>query len=146
MSIRTQVLQLTQDDQGLISFLEQSLEQLNESKSQNSQVKRARKVLVSALSLRLGDDIGAKKQSLKQYVTLKFIKLALHHPDDDLSFTLTSADCGLDLKQLDARIDLYNQLAKLDGSAQIDTVAETLNREELEVTPVDDGLTINLKH
>lgn len=142
MSIRTQVLQLTQDDQGLVTFLEQ----LNAETAQNPQVKRALYGVIDKIMVRLGDDIGAKKQVLKQYVTLKLINLARRNPDADLSFTLTSADCGLDLKQLDDRIEFYNQLAKLDGSAKIDPIAETLSKEELEVTPVNDALTINLKH
>lgn len=141
MTIRTQILQLTQDDQAMATLLEQ----LNAQTPQDPKIKQALATAIDRLLLQLGDEIGAKKQALKQYVTLEFINLAVQQPAEDLSFTLTSQDCGLDLKQLAARIEFYNQLAKLDGSAKIDTIAETLAREELAVTPINDNLTISLK-
>ena len=141
MTIRTQILQLNQDKPAIVALLKQ----VNAQTLHDPRVLQAAKSLVDEVILRLGNDIGAKKQALKQYVIREFSNLAMQYPDDDLSFTLRSQDCGLDLKQLAERIQLYNQLIKNDIGAPIDTIAETLAHEDLEVLPVTDGLNLSLK-
>lgn len=141
MTIRTQILQLNQDKPAIIALLKQ----INAQTLRDPQVLQAVKALVDGVILRLGNDIGAKKQALKQYVIREFSNLAMQYPDNDLSFTLRSQDCGLDLNQLAERIQLYNQLIKSDTETKIDTIAETLVHEDLEVVPVADGWNLSLK-
>lgn len=141
MTIRTQILQLNQDKPAIIALLRG----INAQTLQDPRVMQAVKTLIDELIFRLGNEIGAKKQALKQYVTREFSNLAMQYPDDDLSFTLSSQNCGVDLKQLATRIQLYNQLIKNNTDTQIDTIAETLAHEDLEVTPVTNGLNLSLK-
>lgn len=141
MTIRTQILQINQDKPAIATLLSE----VNAKTLQDPRVMQAIKILADEMRLRLGNEIGTKKQALKQYVMREFSNLAMQYPDDDLSFTLCSQNCGLDLKQLETRIQLYNQLIKNNTQMHIDTIAETLAHEDIDVTAITDGLTLSLK-
>lgn len=141
MTIRTQILQINQDKPAIATLLNE----VNAKTLQDPRVMQAIKILADEMRLRLGNEIGTKKQALKQYVMREFSNLAMQYPDDDLSFTLCSQNCGLDLKQLETRIQLYNQLIKNNTQMHIDTIAETLAHEDIDVTAITDGLTLSLK-